>query len=341
MDVTIPQLDNTPTEIVGVDTTPNYLMDLTDADLNKFTYTGISIKIKLPLIKNTDQAIFGINTDGFIPGITHTQRFSQIMMNLFPVQVFEHAKTFVDIFYEPIALPILHKYYSYRFCKGKPRIGLRMSSNVSQTGNFQVVQASGIQRKFVSTDERYNGLRFKGTLPTSSTFAPAGITIWDVSINRHLGVTPVSRENFPALDLMKKMYDVSTLPTLNAVTQVRRNLLESQFLEEWLLFTPQNSFPSTNGNEIDISVYMDWSEVEFTCPGVPIQPIASVYPECRILNVTSSFVGKRAADVNLSTTTQWKTVLTWLPGVPGALNQENEEVESKNAQSTHGKPKKI
>jgi hypothetical protein len=326
MDITIPQNNNTPTEIVPPDTTPNYLMDLTDADLTKFTYTGISVKVKLPFIKNTDQAIFAINTDGFIPGITHATRFVEIMSNLFPVQVFEHAKDFVEIFYEPIALPILHKYYSYRFCKGKPRIGLRLSSNVSQTGNFQVVQASGVQRTYISRDERYTGLRFTGTLPTSSTFSPAGITIWDVSINRHLGITPVSRENFPALDLMMKQWKVCTLPANNLVNQIERNLITSQFLEEWLLFTPQNSFPNTNGGDIDISVYMDWSEVEFTCPGAPIQPVASIYPECRILNVTKSILGKRAADFALGTPLAWKTALAWSPGVP-TVKEENGEQE--------------
>jgi len=325
MDVTIPQKDNTPTEIVGVDTTPNYLLDLTDQDLNKFTYTGISVKVKIPFVKNNDQALFALNTDGFIPGITHYRQFTTIMPNLFPLQVFEHAKDIVEVFYEPIALPILHKYYSYRFCKGKPRIGLRMSSNVSQTGNFQVTQASGIQRKYIDKTEQYNGLRFKGTLPTSSTFAPAGITIWDISINRHLGITPVSRENFPALDLMEKMYRVSTLPPLTGVTQTQRNLMESQFLEEWLLFTPQNSFPNTNGGDIDISVYMDWSEVEFTSPGIPIQPIASKFPTCRILNVTKSFMNKRPADINLTTDNDWQTGLAWSPGLPAQSTEYDEE----------------
>lgn len=317
---------NNPTEIVGIDTIPPKLEELSEADLKNFTYTGINVNIKLPLVKDTDEALFAINTDGFIPGITMRQdSFKGLVPNMFPVQVFENALQSVEVTYEPIALPILHYMYSYRFLKGKPRLGLRMSSNVGQTGNIIISQASGIQRYFYNKTEEFRGLRFLNADATSSTFAPAGLTIWDVSINRNVGITPISRENMPALDIMMKMKKV--IDHFSAVSQQSNELgiLTSQFLEEWLLFTPQNSLPNTNGGELEIGLYMDWSEVQFDCPGIPIQPISSKFWECQILNISKSFNFKVIQDINLSTANGWKTALSWKPG------QATKDIEKENS----------
>jgi len=235
--------------------------------------------------------------------------------------------------YEPIALPILHKYYSYRYIKGKPRIGLRMSSNVGQTGNFQIVQASGIQRDYYAVRDTYTGLKFHNTEPTSSTFAPAGITIWDVSINRNLGITPVSRENMPALDMMMKQWAVHNLPdTTTMQNRTHRNTVTSQFLEEWLLFTPQNSFPNTNGGDIEISVYMDWTEVEFDTPGIPIQPISCSLDGCQILKYSESFNKRVLVDINLSTALDWQTSLKWLPGHETTSEEEGQNIDGETGE---------
>lgn len=327
MEVLNQENPNNPTEIVAMDTTPNYLMDLTEQDLNNFTYTGISMKIKVPLVKNDDKAIFAINTDGFIPGITFQEdALGKMMINLFPVQVFENALDAVEIFYEPVALPILHKYMSYRFCKGKPSICLRMSSNVGQTGNFQVVQASGLQRSYYSDKREYEGLVFANADTTSSTFAPSGITLWDVSINRNLGIVPVTRENMPATDLMMKFWQIVNWE-LDDTSTVRKqqNTMTSQFLEEWLLFTPQNSFPNTNGGDIEISVYMDWSNVQFDMPGIPIQPITCKFPECQIMKFSETFNHKRLADLNFSTANNFRKQIKWLPGLPESTIEETDE----------------
>nr|WPR17960.1 MAG: hypothetical protein [Owegonang virus 2] len=331
MEATIQEPTINPTEIVSLDETPTYMMDLTEEDLKKFTYTGITIRVKVPFIKNNDNAIFAINTDGFIPGVTYrSDSIKSLMINLFPVQVFETSMDLVEIFYEPVALPILHYYMSYRYVKGKPRIGLRLSSNVGQTGNFQVVQASGLQRLYYTNTEPYKGLRFVNTENTSSTFAPAGITLWDVSINRNLGITPVTRENMPALDLMMKKYGIVRPTSSAGNVNFSRNVFTSQFLEEWLFFTPQNSFPNTNGGDIEIGVYMDWSELQFDMPGVPIQPITVNLKHCDILKVSESFNGKRADDINISTPAGWQTALKWLPGPPPTFEEEVEEEVAKN-----------
>nr|WAY26507.1 MAG: hypothetical protein [Fish-associated picorna-like virus 4] len=328
MEVLNQENPNNPTEIVSMDTTPNYLMDLTEQDLNNFTYTGISMKIKVPFVKNDDKAIFAINTDGFIPGITFQgDPFKKLMINLFPVQVFENALDMVEVYYEPIALPILHKYMSYRFCKGKPSICLRMSSNVGQTGNFQVVQASGLQRSYYSELREYEGLVFANADTTSSTFAPSGITLWDVSINRNLGIVPVTRENMPATDLMMKFLEVAGWELDNKTDiRIKQNIVTSQFLEEWLFFTPQNSFPNTNGGDIEISVYMDWSNVQFDMPGIPIQPITCRFPECQIMKFSETFNHKRLADLDFSTSANFKAQIKWLPGGPPP--PKNEEIEA-------------
>lgn len=336
MSSTTTQNTNNPTEIVGLDTIKPRVEFLTEKDLVNFTYTGINIKLKVPLVKDSDKALFAINTDGLIVGPTFRQdTFKGLMINMFPVQIFENAQDYVEVTYEPIALPILHMFYSYRFVKGKARIGLRLSSNVSQTGNLIVSQASGLQRRFYSKNESYKGLHFLNAENTSSTFAPAGLITLDVSINRDVGITPINRENMPAVDIMQKLSMVNKLFEMTTRDEVENanHLITSQFLEEWLLFTPQNNLPNTNGGELEFGLYMDWSEISFDCPGMPIQPISMRWPKTQILGVTQSFNNRRGVDINLSTPLNWQTELHWQPGTPTtkllALAEKEEEEEQK------------
>lgn len=284
---------------------------ITPLDFQNYVYTGIKIEIKTPLNKTSREAIFAINTDGFIPsysivdGASSAFIWSNINRNLFPVQVFRNALNYVEVKYEPMGLPSMMLYNSHRFISGSIGIGLRITSNTSQSGNFLCSQATGVNRNYYADNELYQGLRFNNSSHSPSDYQVGNFAIVDVSLNRELSLTVGRNDPNKVTDLANKKYRLTKrLTKATTLNQARaQNSFSSQYLEDWILFTPLSDFPNANANKIIIDVFFDYSRVQFLQPMFPLIPSPPTNPKHQIMSWSKTFNDKLA---------QGKGTIVWL-----------------------------
>jgi hypothetical protein len=274
---------------------------INEADFQGFTYTGISIEIPTPLVKTSSIGLFGINVDGFIPTFSHNA-VSTLYRNLFPVQVTDSAinTSGLEIYHEVIALPVLTNYLCHRYVSGDIGIAMRITSNTSQAGNLLIAQTSGVSRNYYLKNETYKGLQFLNSSNNPSDFAPNGMCVVDLSLNRHVAITPVRRCNTGVMDLAKKIVE------LDKAVAKTTNLYPflNQFLEDWLLFGIQTTIPHETANIINLAFYFDWSRVKFYTPMLPYIPRLPLEDGEQILLYINTFKNKTAVD-NVSAWTWW------------------------------------
>uniref|UniRef100_A0AAU8JQ35 Structural protein 3 n=1 Tax=Chipolycivirus sp. TaxID=2809300 RepID=A0AAU8JQ35_9VIRU len=246
------------------------LREIGPSDFQNFTYTGINVRIPVPMYKVSSEAVFGINIDGFIPPLV-SKESSNLFRNLFPVQptVYSASLNGFEINWEYSTLPALVNYYSHRHIEGDVGIALRITSNTAQSGNLLISQASGVSRWFYSKNDTYSGLRFLQDSMSPIDYAPNGFVVLDLSLNRHVAIVPCRRDNTLRTDLAKKLKFVSGNLTKNLSYFPPAN----QFLEDWLLFAPQTDIPHPEASSINIAIYFDWSRVKFFTPMLAIIPL--------------------------------------------------------------------
>lgn len=291
------------------------------ADFTKFIYTGIKVVIDTPVVRNSRNAIFAVNLDGFIPNdIISTNFFwANTLRSMFPIQVFNEFIGKVTVFQEQIALPIQMLYFSHRFVAGSIGVGVRVTSNTSQSGNLVISQATGVKRDFYGPAEAYSGLRFSNQSYNTSDYTVNNFVIADVSLNRNVSIVTNKKDPLKMMDLPKKIDVLSSgfigRGSLDAINQ--RNTFESQYLEDWLLFGLLSNFPNQNADQVTLDFFFDYSRVQFYTPMSPIIPTVPNDPSRQILNFTKSFVG-------ISVVTRDNA--TWLPGT---TLLDEEEVDEK------------
>jgi hypothetical protein len=283
---------------------------ISDADLRNFISTGITVKIPTPFTKISTSALFGVNVDGFIPpyNIRSTKSGSPtpIFMNLFPVQPTEDGlRLNIAIVQEMSQLPPIINFLSHRFISGNIKIAVRVSSNTALTGNFIVTQGSGMVRDFYTNSEgetnavAYEGLRFLNASDSGIDYAPGSFTNLDVSLNRNLSITPIRRDVTQKTDLPRKFNFVCTSNLKENKAQVTDyNIQASQFVEDWLLFTPVSDFAGIAANQLSFTFYFDYSACNFYTPMLAMMPFPpqtdSTDPTNRreIFEFTRTFKGK-------------------------------------------------
>jgi hypothetical protein len=303
------------TEIADIEVT-----NLTETEVNNefsknFVYSGYSVELALPIAKNSNEAIFAINLDGFIPGIDFSgKKFFQMNRNMCPVQVLPHATSFTKVSYTPIPFEILSKFMTYRNVQGNVNVILRSSTNVGQTGNIIISQASGCQRLLYTEKDNYSGVRFMNIDSAATNFMQSGTTLWDLSLSRNCSITTKFRNNLPATDLMQKINMFGNFPAgfPGQVNDFISASVTSQFPENWLLFTPQNSLPETTGKTITIGIYFDYSQLIFSNPGLPILASPPRDKRAQIMDWTATFLGLPSFE--LKDMEDWRTKIKWLPG---------------------------
>lgn len=325
-----------PTEIPELEVVPVTDEVLTSEAFKRFAYTGYNIKIKLPFAKTSGNALFAINTCGYIPNFAiQRQNFPAILTNMTPVQAMPEALDIVEISQAVIPIPIIGLYNSHRFVQGSVGVNLRITSNTSQSGNWIISQCSGAQQLLYGsglTAEPYEGLYLSNMNPNSTSFQQSGVALWDVSLNRNISITTKWRQTLPATDLMQWMLE--SVNATGSVISQRNNIVAEQFAGNWLLFTPQGDFPNTQGNEITISVWFDWSQIKFGLPGLPILPPVIKDKAAQILLISETINHRKIADITIKDAASWFTALKWLPGKPKNKKlpkevEENKEVETK------------
>jgi hypothetical protein len=262
------------------------LREIGPSDFQNFTYTGINVKIPVPIVKISSEAIFGINIDGFIPPLI-SKEANNLFRNLFPVQptVYSSSLNGFEINWEYSTLPALMNYFSHRHIEGDVGIALRITSNTAQSGNLLISQASGVSRWFYQKNDKYTGLRFLQDSMSPIDYAPNGFVVVDLSLNRHVAIVPCRRDNTLRTDFAKKLAFVSGNLTKDRSYFPPAN----QFLEDWLLFAPQTDIPHPEASSINIAIYFDWSRVKFYTPMLPIIPLQSKIPY-QILHFMATFL---------------------------------------------------
>jgi len=266
------------------------LREVSNEDFQNFTYTGLKVVIPTPFFKYTSDALFAINIDGFIPPFNFMS-IDRFFKNLFPLQATaaSHDLPGFEVLYEVAQLPALFNYLSFRYISGQVKIGMRITSNTQQSGNFLITQLSGGLRYFYLPTENYTGLRFINTSVAGIDYAPNGFALLDLSLNRSCSITPARRDNTLITDFHKKLSFILDFDTRFNDADL---IYENQFLEDWLLFTPQGDFPHDVTSTVNIAFYYDWSEVKFSVPSVPFIPriiFGSDAPDYQILKYSSTF----------------------------------------------------
>jgi len=283
---------------------------LNDADFKNYVPTGIYVEIDTPLARNSRDSIFGINISGFIPSYTipnttAVPAYSQIMKNLFPVQIFNAAMSYARVYQDQITIPIQSMIASHRFLAGNVGVGLRITSNTSQSGNFMVTQGSALVRNFYGVPDIYQGLGFLNASGKGQDFAPQSFQLVDLSLNRQLSITPLRRDPNIAEDLAFKLDIISRMQATSTQGSEFYNLFASQFTEDWLIFTPTSDFPDQNANRIRIDIFFDYSNVQ---PTVPMQPIIAAGAGGHLKQIL-----KYSDALNASTGIDKNAAVNWLP----------------------------
>ena len=283
------------------------IMQITEADMRKFVPTGITVLLPLPFFKISTTALFGVNVDGFIPPYNlHSPRAgtpTPIFMNLFPVQPTQEGKRLgIKIHQEMAQLPAIANYLSHRVISGNVGIGIRVSSNTAMTGNFYVSQASGVMRDYyinsegTTNAEKYDGLRFLNASHSGIDYAQDSCSILDVSLNRNLSITPLRRDITQKTDLAQKFLFVCKQNLKSNAAQVEKyNVGASQFVEDWLLFTPVSDFAGIAANTLSFTIFFDFSRVNFYTPMllfIPFPPFSNETTRREVFLFTKTFYDK-------------------------------------------------
>lgn len=302
-----------PTTLKPIDTDKGPLLEqVSDADFTRFVPTGITVKLTLPIAKNSCDFLFGINVDGLLLPWWNVvdPQYSLLAANMFPVQASRGSVEHTFIEWEMIPHPIYSMMMSHRYCTGNVRVGLRVTSNVGQTGNMMITELNNATRRLfdVGDKDEYLGLRFNNFSSRTGDSSSQSFMTYDVSLNRNIAVTPNQTQSVRIIDVHKKMLAFTTLPARTAENQPRYNLMETQFSEDWLLFYPLSNLPNTQGNEMFISIFFDYSSVKFYGKGMPILATVPMSTQMQIMLFSVSLNGKTPKSVK-------KSDYKFLPGV--------------------------
>lgn len=302
---------NKPTQLKNIDTVKPPLVEIaSDQDFAKFVNTGITVKIALPLAKNSENFLFGINLDGLLINFWNIMDplYGVLLANLFPVQINPDLIGKAEIIWTPIPYPIYSAMQSNRFMSGNVRIGLRITSNVGQTGNLYITEVNSVTRSFYENTKTdlFKGVRFNNISDRTVDFGNAGFITGDVSLNRNIAITPSGANNNRVLDIQLKMARTSTIPTRDVNTFHKIGAIMTQFAEDWLLVSGLTNFPSTQGNEMFITVFADYSNISFFGKTMPMLATVPCERFTQIMLVSKSIDGKAPLDVK-------KAAIKWLP----------------------------
>lgn len=293
-----PSQINPTTQIKASDRSlPSVLEPINDLSFKRFVPSGIKVRVNVPIQRATNQSIFAINIDGFIPQFNLSDTFiNTAYRNFFPVQVFENAIDYVQVFQEQLNVPIQTNYITHRLFAGHVDVGIRVTSNTSQTGTFMVTQASTCIRNYYRNSTNYRGLKFLNTSEEGTDYAVDSFILGDLSINRNWGITTTGKPNLPKTDLAQKLWYWSQR---QSATANDANLLidmpyKEQFTEDWLFFTPITNIPNQNGGQIDFEIFFDYSKVQFFIPMLPFLALPNLNTENQIWNISATFKDKDA-----------------------------------------------
>lgn len=254
--------------IKGIDTENN-------STTNNYVPTGIVIKLDLPIIyDNPSNAVLAFNTDGFIPQknmFKNEEDYLRILKNMFPVQLVNKSTAAPSPFrisYTENTLPILTKYISHRLVRGQVGIGIRLSSNTTQTGNIKLTAASRIERKydFNAPALGYAGLETISGPITNIQYQTKSFSVADLSLQRQWNIISSRTSPMTYTDLAFKLYSLGRAEADSGLPVNARPAFQQQFQEDWVLLSIDTDIPSAETNQLTFEVFFDYSQIEFEQP---------------------------------------------------------------------------
>lgn len=272
-DQTSQENEHVTQEIYDTMTITDYGKDVRGDMLNKYVPTGISVKLNLPLVSTADFFLFGINLDGFIPFHSAVQTYNELahqrwMQNFFPVQSTSAVMTtdpaMIEIYYRHGAQPSLIPYWGSRCISGNVGIGIRMSSNTTQTGNLFFAHKAALIRKYqrAALNKKYDGLIFSNDNKSLSTTYSKSFSIVDVSLQRHISIKTNSTKVIPFVDLPKKLLTVAEDDGVSNSLDIDQEV----FREDWIMVGISSDLSSTETNQLNLEILFDYSDVTFSMP---------------------------------------------------------------------------
>jgi hypothetical protein len=294
--VTTPEMIDTPVLKTPDSTKPAIEIITDDKIANNFIPTGITVVIPTNLAKVNSEAIFACNIDGFIPFLNTTYNRPSLWKNLFPIQVTRTGNNIAGlrVIYEFLQMPVQMKYMSYRYVSGNVKVGIRISSQTGQIGNWYVTQMRAASRLFYNASTGYEGLKFCNASFNSVDYSPSSFTIADLSLNRNLSITPCRTNPLIKQDMAKKLVDVYRFDHDSPSDQY--STMTNQHAEDWLLFEPVMNLSGQTASEVFMTFFFDYSNVNFEERLYPIIPISPRFYDLQMLLYTETFKGQEGKE---------------------------------------------
>jgi hypothetical protein len=285
-------------------------------NFSRYVPSGYKVIINTPLLRNNREAIFGINLDGFVmPYRIHEDlptgnfAWSSINRNMSSVQAFPNASAFVSILQEQIMMPHMTDYFGYRYVTGSVGVGLRITSNTSQSGTMLITHAPMVRRAYYANSTAYTGLRFAQSSYNQTDYAQSNFALVDLSLNRQVGITANRIDPMRTTDMAHKMMGMINIqPITNQATAQAATVFSNQFLEDWLLIGPFTNLPDQNANQLTIDIFYDFSKLQYHVPIYPFINSPPNRPDRTIIDFTKTFNNRF---VNISFNKRLTTV--WFP----------------------------
>lgn len=273
---------------------------------DNYVPTGITVIIPTNLAKINSEALFACNIDGFLPFFNPTLHSAALFKNFFPVQVTTTGNNIASlrVIWQYVDIPVQFKYLSFRYFSGNVKVGIRISSQTGQTGNFLISQLRSGSRHYYNHDDVYKGLRFLNASSSCVDYAPSSFALGDLSLNRNISITPCRTNPLVYQDHARKIYDVYRYGNGGSDSDAYMCVI-NQHTEDWLLFEPIFNISGTAASEISMTFYFDFSEVSFFVPMYPILPMPPSEFGQQILLFTNTFKDQVSTD----TYRDWK----WYP----------------------------
>lgn len=303
---------NNPTSIKPIDVEKGPLVEIcSDADFMRYVPTGITLRLDVPLAKNSSNYIAAVNVDGLLFNFWQVAPlvYGTLLANLFPVQLHSALVGHGVVEWEMVAHPIYSMMQSHRYMAGNVRIGVRLTTNVGQTGNLIVSQGNNLMRYYYEADttNTYHGVRFINASDKVLDYASSNFLVGDVSLNRNFSITPSQANPNRVLDIMQKVHVLSTLPPRTSNNSLYHAAVATHFSEDWIFISTLTNLPATNGNQLFMTFFFDYSNVIFEEKCRPI--ISFIPPDINKQILLYSMALDGVAPITLD-----KTLIPFLPG---------------------------
>jgi len=250
--------------------------------------SGWKAVIPIPLIKTSGKPILIIRVDPMqammlelSPPAKATRNdlskifFSPLQQPNFTPSVLNRD---IKIMYEAVPCEHYHKQLSHRIMRGTVDMVLRISANTSMTGSFMITEHQDVERDyrnstaFVTTDGvlKYVGYTSVNQPLIASTTYGSNNATNDLSLTRHFEFrTQAScaqkyRDTYMAWDMIS---------TAEAATALRNsNILK----ENVVTFTPLTDITAPETSQITVTLFWDFSKVEYLSPLLPVWPYMNI-----------------------------------------------------------------